>query len=143
MITGCGKKSCPANRRFIKMLHYLNNKGQYLERAKNQPKEKTKQYKTRWKKQNVGRVNADTALRKGRLKFATPSWLTDDHHAQIISVYEESARLTKETGVTHHVDHIVPIRGKNVSGLHVPWNLQILTADENHLKNNKFDEPQI
>jgi len=105
-----------------------------------QPKDQTRAAKKRWKERNVGRVNADTAFRKKRIKFATPKWLTEEHKLQIVAVYEESARLTLETGIQHHVDHIVPIRGKNVSGLHVPWNLQILTAEENYKKLNKFGE---
>ena len=125
------------------MLHYVRNKDRYLERAKSQPKEKTNQYKKEWKKRNVGRVNASTAARKGRIRLATPKWLTDAQNLEIFAIYEESARLTRDTGITHHVDHIVPIRGKNVSGLHVPWNLQILTADENYMKNNKFPDNTI
>lgn len=139
--TNCGHGRCPANSRLIRKLHYYQNRDDYLQRAKEQPKDKTREYKRRWKENNIGRVNADTAFRKKRIKNATPKWLTEEQHEQIVAVYEESARLTQETGVTHHVDHIVPVRGKVVSGLHVPWNLQILTADENYIKNNKFNEP--
>lgn len=140
LATNCGKGRCPANQKLIRALHYWSNREKYIERAKSQSKEKLREYKKRWKENNIGRVNADTAFRKKRIKNATPKWLTEEQHAQIVAVYEESARLTQETGVSHHVDHIVPVRGKLVSGLHVPWNLQILTADENYIKNNKFDE---
>jgi hypothetical protein len=68
-------------------------------------------------------------------KLATPFWSNPD---EIEKVYSEARRLTFETGIQHHVDHIIPIRGKNVSGLHIPANLQILTATENLKKSNRF-----
>jgi 5-methylcytosine-specific restriction endonuclease McrA len=54
-------------------------------------------------------------------------------------IYDKAKRLTELIGVPHQVDHIVPLQGKNVSGLHVPENLQILTRYENISKSNKFE----
>lgn len=70
------------------------------------------------------------------LEQATPKWLTKLHWEEMEAIYAEAKRITDETGVAMHVDHIVPIRGESVRGLHVPWNLQILTAQENISKSN-------
>jgi hypothetical protein len=63
---------------------------------------------------------------------ATPTWLTREDHDEILRVYSAARELG------HHVDHVVPLRGKNVSGLHVPWNLQTLPATANIKKSNHF-----
>lgn len=76
--------------------------------------------------------------RRAKLRNAMPSWLTDDQIAQIASFYEDCAKVSRETGVPHHVDHIIPLQGENVSGLHVPWNLQVIPAAENIRKSNKL-----
>ena len=78
--------------------------------------------------------------RKNRLSRINriPKWLSIDDYIEIQRFYNKAYKLTKETGIVHHVDHIVPLRGKNVSGLHVPWNLQVITATENIKKRNKF-----
>lgn len=67
----------------------------------------------------------------------TPSWLNTKQFDQIKSFYAQAKILTQKTKVKHEVDHIVPLQGEIVSGLHVPWNLQILTKTENIKKGNR------
>lgn len=66
-----------------------------------------------------------------------PNWLTKEHKNQIQDVYRQADLLTYQTGVLHHVDHIVPLKGKTVSGLHVPWNLAPMKCSENISKGNR------
>jgi len=64
--------------------------------------------------------------------------LTEQHKNEIAEVYAQAVEQEKRTGVKHHVDHIVPLQGENVCGLHVPWNLQVLTATQNRSKGNRI-----
>lgn len=72
------------------------------------------------------------ASRRARKNNATPDWLTDEQKVYMASFYALCPP-------GHHVDHIVPLKGSNICGLHVPWNLQILTAEENIKKGNRLD----
>jgi hypothetical protein len=74
---------------------------------------------------------AARARRRAKQANATPIWLTPIHKAQIQEMYDVAAARETQTGVKYHVDHIIPITGKKVSGMHVPWNLQVITATEN------------
>lgn len=76
-------------------------------------------------------------LRKAKLKGAVPTWLTKEQKDEIERFYWLAKDLKAVTGETYHVDHIIPINGKEVCGLHVPWNLQILPSDINLSKGNK------
>lgn len=73
--------------------------------------------------------------RKIILARNSPIW---SDNAAINEIYKVAARMTKETGIPHHVDHIVPLQGKLVSGLHVAHNLRVITAKENLSKGNKW-----
>lgn len=63
---------------------------------------------------------------------ATPPWLAKEDRDKMIEFYRAARQLSEATGIEHQVDHIVPLQGKTVCGLHVFWNLRILTADENN-----------
>ena len=76
---------------------------------------------------------------KARKRSAAPSWLTTEQHKEIESFYWLADDLRRVSGEEYHVDHIVPLKGKDVCGLHVPWNLQVLPADLNLRKSNKYD----
>jgi 5-methylcytosine-specific restriction endonuclease McrA len=83
-------------------------------------------------------LTAQWARRHALELKATPAWLSAIQLAQIQEFYEVAVARTTQTGVPHHVDHIHPLQGANFRGLHVPWNLQVLTAEENVRKGNRL-----
>lgn len=84
----------------------------------------------KWRKANQPKVNAILAARSRRVKRATPTWVD---MAAIRGIYHACPQDMS-------VDHIVPINGENVCGLHVPWNLQYLTPSKNSTKSNKWSD---
>jgi hypothetical protein len=97
-----------------------------------------KEYYKKYNQLNKSKKIAHNNKRKLTQKQRMPLWLSKQDKEHIDYFYSQAQVLTKKTGIKHHVDHIVPIQGKNVSGLHVPWNLQILTAKDNLQKSNHF-----
>ena len=91
-----------------------------------------------WADRNRDKVNAKWMARYAAKKKRTPSWLTEDELWMIEQVYDIAVKRTSMLGMDFHVDHIVPLQGKTVSGLHVPWNLQVLPAKLNQQKSNHF-----
>ena len=92
-----------------------------------------------WRANNPHLVEYGQNRRKEVRRRATPKWAD---LAAIKQLYLERARISKESGVEYHVDHIVPLQGKIVCGLHVHYNLQILMAAENLRKHNRLVEEE-
>ena len=91
-----------------------------------------------WRANNKGIINFHTNKRYTAKKQRLPIWLTKENELQIKAMYMLASFLNKSTGVQWHVDHIIPLQGKNVSGLHVPENLQVIQGSLNNRKSNKF-----
>lgn len=92
-----------------------------------------------WYSANKDKNAASAKRYYTRKRNRCPKWLTKEQHEQIERFYWTARWLTDNSGVRHSVDHIVPLFGKNVCGLHVPWNLQVLTASENSSKGNSHE----
>ncbi len=108
----------------------LNRTGtlEYLVNLDGKSKERDRTRTAQWKKDNKKYYNAYLAARKARVKQATPPWADLD---AIQKFYENRPE-------GYHVDHIIPLLGKNISGLHVLENLRYLPEEENLKKSNKF-----
>jgi hypothetical protein len=100
-------------------------------------RERRAQESADYRRANPGKSRAAVARWRAAVHQATPSWAD---LADIAAIYDEASRLSDEQGRVYHVDHIVPLRGVNVCGLHVPWNLRVVTATENCAKSNRLIE---
>jgi hypothetical protein len=109
----------------------------YAKRYRNENKEKVQQSMHKYYKKNRATFFSYNRLRRAQKRKAQPSWV---NIKTITEIYQEAIRLTALTGTKYHVDHIIPLRGKNVCGLHVPWNLRVIPAKENLSKGNKYSE---
>lgn len=148
----CGHQQCPILKSITNHMHFLHNQEDYRRRSRinyhadidhsrqvgrayaaanrGAALDRTKQ----WKKANPERYRANNARNlaayREYIRQATPAWADLD---AIDAIYMAAPK-------SYHVDHIVPIRGEFVCGLHVSWNLQYLTESENCSKSNTFNE---
>lgn len=90
----------------------------------------------KWQQENRERVRVLVAERTSARKRRTPGWANTD---RIREFYEIAAEMTRKTGIKHHVDHVMPLRGELVSGLHVHENLRVVTSAENLQKGNRWE----
>jgi hypothetical protein len=105
-------------------------KSRNIEKTRESGRIYSKEYRKRFPAKKVAQETARRFLKEK----AMPRWVD---RAAIDKVYEEARAMTVATGVRHSVDHIWPLKGKGFTGLHVPWNLQVLPFAENASKRNK------
>lgn len=101
-------------------------------------KEKSAIYEKKRLINNRAYFNAKSSKRRAALLSRTPKWLNELHFQQINKIYQTALYLKEISKVSFDVDHIIPLQGKTVCGLHVPWNLQIITSTANNKKGNKI-----
>lgn len=130
----------------VNKAYYDKNKSElkYKERIKeyrnkNRDKINERERKNAKKRRHI--IASKAAKKRAFKRNATPTWLTKEHLIEIQEYYT----LAKELewlfeGQKLHVDHIIPLVGKTVCGLHVPWNLQLLPAKQNLKKSNKLNQ---
>jgi hypothetical protein len=97
--------------------------------------QKSRERAKKWQRENRGKARANNRLRKMHVRRAMPKWVP---LKDIQVFYEMASDLEKKTGQKYHIDHIVPLINETVCGLHVPWNLRVIPAEENLKKGNKF-----
>ena len=120
-----------------KRRYYEANKDLVKLKASSRPEFQKQKYRKEWLSRNPDWRRADNKHRRVKHRAATPNWLTTSDKQKIRQFYLDALAATRVTGVKYVVDHIVPLRGESVCGLHVPWNLRVVTREENLMKSNK------
>ena len=126
-----------------KRSYYAKNKEQVIARAQARPAEEKQAYRNVWKAANPVQVLADNKVRRRKHRDATPPWISREQKTEMRQLYQTAITLSRTTGEAYVVDHIVPLRSEVVCGLHVPWNLRVITREENLKKSNKLAPPEI
>lgn len=107
--------------------------------AKSEQRLEVKLYRSSYRKQNKSYFLSKNSEYRARKIKASPTWLSAEQKAEIMSFYEHAKDCKAVSGQDYEVDHIVPLKGKDICGLHVPWNLQVLPSDLNRKKSNKYE----
>jgi hypothetical protein len=121
-----------------KRRYYEANREIVIARAKARPIEEQQQYRKAWKQANLIQVLADNKVRRRKHRQAMPPWVTKQQKIEMRKLYQMAITMAQTTGERYVVDHIIPLRSELVCGLHVPWNLRVITRAENLTKSNKL-----
>jgi hypothetical protein len=133
---GCVECRSARSKAWLNKNPVWRRENQRLRRSKNRAA--YREYSKKWRAKNPGGQRAATMLHFAKVRFALPPWVTNEDRLQMRAKYEEAARLSRETGIRHSVDHEIPMGGETVCGLHVPDNLVVITLQANFEKNNSL-----
>ena len=100
---------------------------------------KFKKRQLAYQKTHPAKYASDAATHRAAKLQRTPVWLTDFDKLKIKCLYSVAAMLTRENKEPWHVDHVLPLQGKLVSGFHTPSNMRVLRGKENISKHNRFE----
>jgi 5-methylcytosine-specific restriction endonuclease McrA len=118
--------------------YYARNKEVVKARAQARPTEEKHFHRKKHKAANPELYKELVNARRRRFRDATPKWLTAEHKMEIRLKYRLAIELSRRLGIPHAVDHIIPLQGEDVCGLHVPWNMEVITQEQNLKKSNKL-----
>ena len=118
--------------------YYEKNRDMVITRAAARPAEEKRRAKKKYKDANPDMYRELTSMYRRRHREATPPWLSDSDKKVIRKLYKHARTMTALTGERYVVDHIIPLISEEVCGLHVPWNLRVITQEENLKKSNKL-----
>lgn len=138
----CSKKKCPGAVILKRHVEYMKTASTVKARIAawrlshpTETRDKARDYRSRARHL----IRSQSAARRAARISATPPWLSRDHRMKIKAVYLSALKVSEETGIPHEVDHIVPLRGRTVCGLHVPWNLRVIPAEINRRRPRIWD----
>ena len=134
--------SCKACDNIKKTAYAKENRDRIVRSKKDdyhQNREKHLHKKFVYRQANKGKINALVKARRAAKMQRTPAWLSEFDKLKMSCIYSVAAMLTKHNNEPWHVDHIMPLQGEIVSGLHVPSNLRVMRGTENISKKNKFE----
>ena len=134
------EKNAESERTKAMQYHYKNyekNKEKLAAKVLKWQKENKEKYAAKSKRcyeKTKHRKFASQAFARAHKRNAVPKWINKELKQDIQKFYIEARLKTRETGTKYEVDHIVPLMGESVCGLHVPWNLRVITQFENRSK---------